>query len=251
MQRPLNRTNYRDTSKCSHINQSQTRISVPKIDFSPSPFPSRQKIILFPNDSRNATTFESNKLSRDFYRRNVRKRNSYQLRATIIVTIMMKLKYRWFHPHYYDNNVHVNSTRARQYFKFIVQLALTGFIGDFPTSPLVITGDNPFEACGNGGGGGGGGGMLFGGGDWVITGGGGGKSTGGIAETWFSTGGGGGGGKVSLPLLMLRPRVGVLAEGVLKIFSNVKLDDTYELLEGWRDFCIFFENRYGLNFGKC
>lgn len=94
-------------------------------------------------------------------------------------------------------------------------IQFTGFIGDFPTSPLVNMGDDPLAACGNGGGGGGGGGMLFEGGDCDMTGGGGGKSTGGVADTGASTGGGGGGGNVSLPLLMLLPRVGVLADGVL------------------------------------
>lgn len=69
---------------------------------------------------------------------------------------------------------------------------------------------------GNGGGGGGGGGMLFDVGDCDMPakGGGGGRSTG--AELDDSTGGGGGGGNVSRPLLILRPLVGVFADGVLQ-----------------------------------
>lgn len=49
-----------------------------------------------------------------------------------------------------------------------------------------------------------------------MAGGGGGKSTGGI-DAIVSIGGGGGGGNVSLPVLMLRPLVGVLVDGVLQI----------------------------------
>lgn len=100
---------------------------------------------------------------------------------------------------------------------FILNFLLTDFTGDFPTSPLAIIVDGPLVtvvACGSGGGGGGGGGMLFEVGDCDIMGGGGGRSTGAVEDN--STGGGGGGGNVSRPLLILRPLVGVFAEGVLQ-----------------------------------
>lgn len=129
----------------------------------------------------------------------------------------------WLHTHLYLIIVSIripNDERKRCKYS---DLQLTGFIGDFPTSPLVKTGDIPL-AWGNGGGGGGGGGMLFDGGDCDMTGGGGGKSTGGVADAEISTGGGGGGGNVSRPLLMLLPRVGVLADGVLE--NKIKIVKT-------------------------